>query len=77
MMSCQPIEKPDLDDLLPVDVGETFSSMELSKPSAVSQNIKREVRPFFGLIMDIIDTLHSSTKSDLKRAQIKGNLYVS
>lgn len=45
--------------------GNNFSSMELV-PSNVAPK-KREARPIIGLIMDILDTVYKTTKSDMKR----------
>lgn len=50
-----------------------FSSMELTPSNTVSK--KREARPIIGLIMDILDTMHKSAQSDLKRSQAKGNRF--
>lgn len=61
----------ELVELSPADENEEtdhFSSIELDgiSPDAVPK--KREARPIIGLIMDILDTVYKSTKSDpLKR----------
>lgn len=63
-----------VDELLPKNEEEdssNFSSMELTPSNALPK--KREARPIIGLIMDILDTVHKSAKSDLKRAQAKKN----
>lgn len=57
-----------LDDLLPANNHDVdhFSSMELTAPSN-ARNKKREAGPFLNLIMDILETLQSATKSNSKR----------
>lgn len=65
-----------VDEILPTNEEEesnNFSSIELSASNTVPQ--KREARPIIGLIMDILDTVYKSTKSDLKRAQSKGSRF--
>lgn len=63
------------DDLLPTNHEDAshFSSMELSPGRA--KNSKREARPIFSLIMDILDTFYTSSKADSKRSQYKGSRY--
>lgn len=51
------------------------SSMEI--PQAPVRSLRQEVRPLIGLFMDIIDTVQSSAKSDLQRAQLKTSLSVT
>lgn len=50
-----------------------FSSIEIISSNAVPK--KREARPIIGLIMDILDTVYKSAKSDLKRSQNKGSRF--
>lgn len=50
-----------LDDLLPSnDMDKGFSSMEL--PVSRPRNRKREARPIYTLILDILDTVYTSSK---------------
>lgn len=61
-------ERSPIDDLLPSHEEEADSeSMEAKS----AHNSKREVSPIFNLIIDILDTIHSSARSDLKRAKNK------
>lgn len=65
-----------VDEILPTDEEEgsnNFSSMELTASNTLPK--KREARPIIGLIMDILDTMYKSTKSDLKRSQAKGSRF--
>lgn len=55
---------------------ERFTSMEITQ-APVTRSLRQEVRPLIGLLMDIIDTVQSSAKSDLKRAQLKTSLSVT
>lgn len=67
------IDEKFIDELLPTneedEESNNFSSMELTPSNALPK--KREARPIIGLIMDILDTVHKSAKSDLKRSQAK------
>lgn len=64
-----------IDDILPTDNedAKSFSSMEIASPNVVKK--KGVARPIFNLIFDILDTVHTSTKMDLKRVQNKGSRY--
>lgn len=71
----QPAKRSYFDDLLPADHEESdFSSLELAPPSR-PKPLKRETRPIFDLIIDILDTVHSSAKADVKRAKQKESRY--
>lgn len=66
------IDEKFIDEILPTneeDESSDFSSMELTSSNTLPK--KREARPIIGLIMDILDTVHKSAKSDLKRSQAK------
>lgn len=71
------IDESMVDDLLPTnnEDGRAFSSMEMEVSSPNVRNKKREARPIFNLILDILDTVYTSTKTDLKRSQNKGSRY--
>lgn len=68
-----------VDDILPShnEDAKSFSSIEIepSLKSIKSKAFKREARPIINLIMDILDTVYTSTKTDLKRIQNKGSRY--
>lgn len=51
-----------INDILPTENEDTgpFSSMVI--PKSKSRNIKREARPIYGLILDILDTVYIATR---------------
>lgn len=55
---------------------ESFASMELTQAPA-QRSQRQEVRPLIGLLMDIIDTVQTSAKNDLKRAKLRTSLSVT
>lgn len=81
LIYAQGIDDSLIDDFLPADNenSKSFSSMEIDKKSHKSgilgRSFKREARPIIHLIMNILDTVNQSAKSDLKRAQNKGSRY--
>lgn len=67
-----------IDDFLPADNenSKTFSSMEIDRKVAkLGKGFKREARPIIDLIMNILDTVNKSAKSDLKYLQNKNSRY--
>lgn len=64
----------DFDDFLPANVDDAnqFSSIEIS--STKGRNAKREARPIINLIMDILDTFYTATKSEAKRSQFEKSI---
>lgn len=53
-----------------------FTSMEITQ-SPPTRSLRQEVRPLIGLLMDIIDTVQTSAKADIKRANLKTSLSVT
>lgn len=69
MVNCAPVEFT-----LPItEFVERFTSIE----QAPVRSQRQEVRPFIGLLMDIIESVQSSVRSDLKNGQLKTSLTVT
>lgn len=60
-----------------VPLFERFVSMEITEEPVRRNSLRQEVRPLIGMLMDIIDTVQTSAKADIKRANLKTSLSVT
>lgn len=51
-----------INDILPTENEETDSFSSMVIPKSKSRSIKREARPIYGLILDILDTVYIATR---------------
>lgn len=69
------VDENSFDDLLPTNNEDAshFSSIELATPKRHA--LKREAGSFINLIMDILETVYTSTKAESKRSRHKESRY--